>query len=152
MREADYAEDFTPEGLAVDLSTLFSSQQPKSAVSWLPGSYIKAGKPAPSTTPGPEPSPGRSLDSSYHLLGLSLSFLCHSSRVFPRSELPHFPPDWCFPRIPAPRMERARLALLLLLLACVERGLSASCVVDSFKVKEDFDPKRVSAGTAPPGE
>lgn len=46
-------------------------------------------------------------------------------------------------------MEHSRLALLLLLLACVERSLSASCVVDSFKVKEDFDPKRVSAGKAP---
>lgn len=46
-------------------------------------------------------------------------------------------------------MHRSRLALLLLLLACVERGLSASCVVDSFKVKEDFDPKRVSVGRVP---
>lgn len=41
------------------------------------------------------------------------------------------------------RMESAKLALLLVLLACVERCLSASCIVDSFNVKEDFDPKRV---------
>lgn len=41
-------------------------------------------------------------------------------------------------------MESARVALLLVLLACVERCLSASCIVDSFNVKEDFDPKRVS--------
>lgn len=46
-------------------------------------------------------------------------------------------------------MEHSKLAMLLLLLACVERSLSVSCVVDSFKVKEDFDPKRVSAGKAP---
>lgn len=46
-------------------------------------------------------------------------------------------------------MERSKMALLLLLLACVERSLAASCVVDNFKVKEDFDPKRVSAGRAP---
>lgn len=42
------------------------------------------------------------------------------------------------------RMESSKLALLLVLLACVERCLSASCVVDSFTVKQDFDPKRVS--------
>lgn len=41
-------------------------------------------------------------------------------------------------------MESSKLALLLVLLACVERCLSASCIVDSFMVKEDFDPKRVS--------
>lgn len=51
--------------------------------------------------------------------------------------------------VSASRMEHSKLALLLLLLACVERSLSASCVVDSFKVKEDFDPKSVSAGEAP---
>lgn len=42
------------------------------------------------------------------------------------------------------RMESSKVALLLVLLACVERCLSASCIVDSFNVKEDFDPKRVS--------
>lgn len=42
-------------------------------------------------------------------------------------------------------MESPKVALLLVLLACVERCLSASCVVDSFTVKEDFDPKRVRA-------
>lgn len=34
-------------------------------------------------------------------------------------------------------------ALVMMLLACVEHSL-ASCVVDSFTVKQDFDPKRVS--------
>lgn len=42
------------------------------------------------------------------------------------------------------RMGSSKLALLLVLVSCVERCLSASCVVDSFSVKEDFDPKRVS--------
>lgn len=41
------------------------------------------------------------------------------------------------------RMGSSKLALLLVFVACVERCLSASCVVDSFTVKEDFDPKRV---------
>lgn len=41
-------------------------------------------------------------------------------------------------------MGSSKLALLLALVSCVERCLSASCVVDSFSVKEDFDPKRVS--------
>lgn len=41
------------------------------------------------------------------------------------------------------RMESSKLALLLVFLACVEHCLSASCVVDSFTVKQDFDPKRV---------
>lgn len=41
-------------------------------------------------------------------------------------------------------MDSSKLALLLVFLACIECCLSASCVVDSFKVKEDFDPKRVS--------
>lgn len=49
------------------------------------------------------------------------------------------------------RMESAKLALLLVLLACVERCLSASCIVDSFNVKEDFDPKRVSEPAEAPG-
>uniref|UniRef100_A0A3P9H0G1 Retinol binding protein 4, like n=1 Tax=Oryzias latipes TaxID=8090 RepID=A0A3P9H0G1_ORYLA len=39
-------------------------------------------------------------------------------------------------------MESSKLALLLVILYCVERGLCGSCVVDSFSVKEDFDPKR----------
>ncbi|KAK7896276.1 hypothetical protein WMY93_021601 [Mugilogobius chulae] len=39
-------------------------------------------------------------------------------------------------------MAWSKLPLLLVLLAFVERSLSASCVVDSFTVKEDFDPKR----------
>ncbi|CAL8406048.1 unnamed protein product [Arctogadus glacialis] len=51
----------------------------------------------------------------------------------------------------SPRMEMAlkrlrwaalRLPWLALVLCCVERCLSASCVVDSFTVKQDFDPKR----------
>merc|ERR1712168_1162034 len=33
-------------------------------------------------------------------------------------------------------------ALVLTFLACVEQGLTASCVVDSFTVKEDFEPAR----------
>lgn len=37
----------------------------------------------------------------------------------------------------------SKVALLVVLLSCVERCLSASCVVDSFTVKQDFDPKRV---------
>lgn len=48
-------------------------------------------------------------------------------------------------------MESAKVALLLVLLACVERCLSASCIVDSFNVKEDFDPKRVSEPAEAPG-
>ncbi|XP_042344442.1 purpurin-like [Plectropomus leopardus] len=39
------------------------------------------------------------------------------------------------------RMDFQMFALVMLFLACVEQGL-ASCVVDSFTVKEDFDPKR----------
>lgn len=42
------------------------------------------------------------------------------------------------------RMGSSKLAVLVLLLSCIERSLSASCVVDSFTVKQDFDPKRVS--------
>lgn len=41
------------------------------------------------------------------------------------------------------RMDFQMFALVMLFLACVEQSL-ASCVVDSFTVKEDFDPKRVS--------
>ena len=41
------------------------------------------------------------------------------------------------------RMDFHMFAVLVLLLACVEQSL-ASCVVDSFTVKEDFDPVRVS--------
>lgn len=41
------------------------------------------------------------------------------------------------------RMDFQLFALALLVLACVERSL-ASCVVDSFTVKDDFDPQRVS--------
>lgn len=40
-------------------------------------------------------------------------------------------------------MDFQLFALALLVLACVERSL-ASCVVDSFTVKDDFDPQRVS--------
>lgn len=36
------------------------------------------------------------------------------------------------------------LALVVVLLAGLEQSWAASCVVDSFTVKEDFDPKRVS--------
>ncbi|KAA8592739.1 hypothetical protein FQN60_018194, partial [Etheostoma spectabile] len=39
------------------------------------------------------------------------------------------------------RMDFQIVALVMLFLACVEQSL-ASCVVDSFTVKEDFDPKR----------
>ncbi|KAJ8287078.1 hypothetical protein GJAV_G00046770 [Gymnothorax javanicus] len=39
-------------------------------------------------------------------------------------------------------MEYCKFALLMVLLSYVERCWSLSCVVDSFKVKEDFDPKR----------
>lgn len=42
-----------------------------------------------------------------------------------------------------PRMDFQIFALVMLFLACVEQSL-ASCVVDSFTVKDDFDPKRVS--------
>ncbi|KAJ8260900.1 hypothetical protein COCON_G00166230 [Conger conger] len=42
------------------------------------------------------------------------------------------------------RMDYSKLALLVVLLSYVERCWSASCVVDSFKVKADFDPKRYS--------
>lgn len=44
----------------------------------------------------------------------------------------------------SPRMDLQMFAALMLVLACVEQSL-ASCVVDSFTVKQDFDPKRVSA-------
>ncbi|CAL8277891.1 unnamed protein product [Merluccius merluccius] len=36
----------------------------------------------------------------------------------------------------------AKVAVLALVLCCVERCLSASCVVDSFTVKQDFDPTK----------
>uniref|UniRef100_UPI0037E9051B purpurin-like n=1 Tax=Semicossyphus pulcher TaxID=241346 RepID=UPI0037E9051B len=39
-------------------------------------------------------------------------------------------------------MGSSKLALLLVLLSCVERSLSFSCSIDSFSVKKDFDPKR----------
>lgn len=42
-----------------------------------------------------------------------------------------------------PRMDLQMFSLFMLVLACVEQSL-ASCVVDSFTVKEDFDAKRVS--------
>lgn len=41
-------------------------------------------------------------------------------------------------------MDFQMFAVLMLFLAGVEQSL-ASCVVDSFTVKQDFDPKRVSA-------
>lgn len=41
-------------------------------------------------------------------------------------------------------MGSSKLALLLVFVSCVELSLSASCIVDSFSVKQDFDPKRVS--------
>lgn len=40
-------------------------------------------------------------------------------------------------------MHLQAFAVLMLFLATVEQSL-ASCVVDSFTVKQDFDPKRVS--------
>ena len=43
----------------------------------------------------------------------------------------------------SPRMDFQIFSLVMLFLACVEQSL-ASCVVDSFTVKEDFDPARVS--------
>ncbi|KAM6975845.1 purpurin-like [Tautogolabrus adspersus] len=39
-------------------------------------------------------------------------------------------------------MGSCKLALLLVILSCVEHSSSASCAVDSFSVKKDFDPKR----------
>ena len=45
--------------------------------------------------------------------------------------------------VPSSRMDFQMLALLMVVLACVEQSL-ASCVVESFTVKDDFDPKRVS--------
>ena len=42
-----------------------------------------------------------------------------------------------------PRMDFQIFALMMLFLACVQRGL-ATCVVDSFTVKQDFEPERVS--------
>lgn len=41
------------------------------------------------------------------------------------------------------RMDFQMFSLAMLLLACVEQSL-ASCVVDSFTVKADFEPARVS--------
>lgn len=41
------------------------------------------------------------------------------------------------------------LALVVVLLAGLEQSWAASCVVDSFNVKEDFDPKRVSKTNSP---
>lgn len=41
-------------------------------------------------------------------------------------------------------MDFQMISLVMLFLACVEQSI-ASCVVDSFTVKEDFDAKRVSA-------
>lgn len=43
-------------------------------------------------------------------------------------------------------MEFQIFALVMLFMACVEQSL-ASCVVDSFTVKQDFDPARVSTHT-----
>nr|XP_020485575.1 purpurin-like [Labrus bergylta] len=40
------------------------------------------------------------------------------------------------------RMGSSKLALLMVILSCVERSFSASCVVDSFTVKKDFEPSR----------
>jgi len=40
-------------------------------------------------------------------------------------------------------MEYYKFALLVVFLSYIERCWSVSCVVDSFMVKEDFDPKRV---------
>ncbi|KAI1881980.1 hypothetical protein AGOR_G00245800 [Albula goreensis] len=42
------------------------------------------------------------------------------------------------------RMDYSKFALLVVLLSYIERCWSASCVVDSFTVKQDFDPKRYS--------
>lgn len=46
-------------------------------------------------------------------------------------------------KVALPRMDVQVFSLVMLLLACVEQSL-ASCVVDSFTVKQDFDPSRVS--------
>lgn len=43
-------------------------------------------------------------------------------------------------------MDFHMFAVVIVLLACVEQSL-ASCVVDSFTVKQDFDPARVSTQT-----
>lgn len=42
------------------------------------------------------------------------------------------------------RMEYYKFALLVVFLSYIERCWSSSCVVDSFTVKQDFDPKKVS--------
>uniref|UniRef100_A0A8C7U3R7 Retinol binding protein 4, like n=1 Tax=Oncorhynchus mykiss TaxID=8022 RepID=A0A8C7U3R7_ONCMY len=44
-------------------------------------------------------------------------------------------------------LKSSKLALLIVLMACEEHAWSASCVVDSFTVKADFHPKRVSFAT-----
>lgn len=41
-------------------------------------------------------------------------------------------------------MDSQTFALVMFFLACIEQSLAASCVVDSFSVKQDFDPHRVS--------
>lgn len=46
-------------------------------------------------------------------------------------------------------MDFHMLALVVVLLAGLEQSWAASCVVDSFNVKEDFDPKRVSKTNSP---
>lgn len=43
-------------------------------------------------------------------------------------------------------MDFQMFAVVIVFLACVEQSL-ASCVVDSFTVKQDFDPTRVSTQT-----
>ncbi|XP_061822022.1 retinol binding protein 4, like [Nerophis lumbriciformis] len=42
------------------------------------------------------------------------------------------------------RMASSKLVLLLVLLSCMESSLGTTCVVDSFTVKEGFDPARYS--------
>ncbi len=41
------------------------------------------------------------------------------------------------------RMEYYKFALLVVFLSYIERCWSSTCVVDSFTVKDNFDPKRV---------
>lgn len=43
-------------------------------------------------------------------------------------------------------MDSQTFAVVMLILACAQQTL-AFCVVDSFTVKQDFDPKRVSTPT-----
>ncbi|CAB1350415.1 unnamed protein product [Coregonus sp. 'balchen'] len=68
-----------------------------------------------------------------------------SSRQFqtvPDSSRHYISPNCFYGGVAVQSMGSSKLALLMVLMACVEHAWSASCVVDSFTVKEDFEPKR----------